>query len=192
MHAIFQGTTVIPVVTIAHAADVSLFSPAAAVWLSAMIALSCFGANASCILSGGRVYFAMARDGVFFQKMAEIHPRWRTPAFSLIGQGLWGAILVFTGRYDQLYTYVMFMMIVSYLGGVGALFVLRRKRPEMARPYRCTGYPWLPAVYLVIAGLWAANTLLQRPKEALAGLAIVLIGIPGYLYWKRASRRTAI
>jgi APA family basic amino acid/polyamine antiporter len=175
--------------TIAHAAAVRLFSPAAAVWLSAMIALSCFGANASCILSGGRVYYAMARDGVFFQKMAEIHPRWRTPAFSLIGQGLWGALLVFTGRYDQLYTYVMFMMILSYVAGVGALFVLRRKRPDMPRPYRCSGYPWLPALYLVIAGLWAANTLLQRPMEALAGVGIVLIGIPGYLYWKHASRK---
>jgi basic amino acid/polyamine antiporter, APA family len=175
--------------TIAHAAAVRLFSPAAAVWLSAMIALSCFGANASCILSGGRVYFAMARDGVFFQKMAEVHPRWRTPAFSLIGQGLWGALLVFSGRYDQLYTYVMFMMILSYVAGVGALFVLRRKRPDMARPYRCTGYPWLPALYLLIAGLWAANTLVERPKEALAGLVIVLIGIPGYIYWKRASHK---
>src|SRR5579872_5032682 len=175
--------------TIAHAAAVRLFSPAAAVWLSAMIALSCFGANASCILSGGRVYFAMARDGVFFQKMAEVHPRWRTPAFSLIGQGLWGALLVFSGRYDQLYTYVMFMMILSYVAGVGALFVLRRKRPDMPRPYRCTGYPWLPALYLLIAGLWAANTLVERPKEALAGLVIVLIGVPGYIYWKRASRK---
>lgn len=175
--------------TVAHAAAVRLFSPAAAVWLSAMIALSCFGANASCIMSGGRVYFAMARDGVFFQKMAEVHPRWRTPAFSLIGQGLWGALLVFTGRYDQLYTYVMFMMIVSYLAGVGALFVLRRKRPDTPRPYRCTGYPWLPALYLVIGGLWAGNTLIERPKEALAGLIIVLIGIPGYIYWKRASRK---
>jgi APA family basic amino acid/polyamine antiporter len=176
--------------TIAHAAAARLFSPAAAVWLSAMIALSCFGANASCILSGARVYFAMARDGVFFQKMAEVHPRWRTPAFSLIGQGLWGGLLVFTGRYDQLYTYVMFMMIVSYLAGVGALFVLRRKRPDRPRPYRCTGYPWLPALYLVIAGLWAANTL-ERPKEALAGVVIVLIGVPGYIYWKRGSRKAA-
>jgi len=178
--------------TVAHAAAEKLFSPAAAIWLSAMIALSCFGANASCILSGARVYFAMARDGVFFQKMAEVHPRWRTPAFSLIGQGVWGAILCLSGRYDQLYTYVMFMMVVSYLAGVGALFVLRRKQPHTPRPYRCTGYPWLPVLYLIFGGLWALNALVERPKEALAGIVIVLIGVPGYLYWKRAARKTAI
>ena len=76
--------------TIAHAAAVALFSPHAAMWLSGMIALSCFGAMASCTLSGARVYFAMARDGVFFKRMAEVHPKWRTPALSLIGQGVWG------------------------------------------------------------------------------------------------------
>jgi APA family basic amino acid/polyamine antiporter len=177
--------------TVAHAAATKLFSPGAAIWLSAMIALSCFGANASCILSGARVYFAMARDGVFFQRMAEVHPRWRTPAFSLAGQGIWGSILAVSGRYDQLYTYVMFGMVVSYLAGVGALFVLRRKRPEAPRPYRCHGYPWLPAIYLLVGGLWALNTLIQRPKESLAGLAIVLIGVPGYIYWKRVARKAA-
>ena len=100
--------------TIAHAAATALFSPAAALWLSALIAVSCFGAMASCTMSGARVYYAMARDGAFFQKMAEVHPKWRTPAFSLIGQGIWGAILTVSGRYDQLYTYVMFGMVLSY------------------------------------------------------------------------------
>jgi len=81
--------------------------------------------------------------------------------------------------------------VVSYLAGVGALFVLRRKRPEAPRPYRCHGYPWLPAIYLLVGGLWALNTLIQRPKESLAGLAIVLVGVPGYIYWKRVARKTA-
>src|SRR5437016_6834873 len=98
---------------IAHAAATALFSPAAALWLSALIAVSCFGAMASCTMSGARVYYAMARDGAFFQKMAQVHPQWRTPAFSLIGQGIWGAILTVSGRYDQLYTYVMFGMVLS-------------------------------------------------------------------------------
>jgi APA family basic amino acid/polyamine antiporter len=175
--------------TIAHAAATVLFSPAAAIWLSAMIAVSCFGAMASCALSGGRVYFAMAQDGVFFRKMAEIHPRWRTPAFSLIGQGIWGCVLTISGRYDQLYTYVIYMMVLSYTLTIVGMFVLRWKRPDAPRPYRCTGYPWLPGIYVLIGAAWTLNTILERPTEALAGTIIVLLGIPCYVYWKRSSQR---
>jgi APA family basic amino acid/polyamine antiporter len=175
--------------TIAHAAAVALFSPRAAVWLSAMIAVSCFGAMASLVLSGSRVYYAMAKDGVFFQNMAKIHPKWRTPALSLIGQGVWACLLTVSGRYDQLYTYVMFGMVLSYTLTVIGLFILRWKRPDTPRPYRCSGYPWLPAIYILIGTAWTLNTVVTRPKEALAGTIIVLIGVPGYLYWKRNSRK---
>jgi APA family basic amino acid/polyamine antiporter len=178
--------------TIAHAAAVALFSPAAAVWLSAMIAVSCFGAMASCILSAARVYYAMAVDGLFFRRMAEVHLKWRTPAFALIGQGAWAGVLTLSGRYDQLYTYVMFGMVLSYTLTVVGLFVLRWKRPEIPRAYRCTGYPWLPAIYILISGAWALNTIFTRPKEALAGIVIVLIGVPGYLYWKRGGKAVAV
>ncbi|MBV8477411.1 MAG: amino acid permease, partial [Acidobacteria bacterium] len=173
--------------TIAHAAAVALFSPRAAVWLSAMIALSCFGAAATCTLAGARVYYAMALDGVFFQKMAEVHPKWRTPAFSLIGEGIWAGILTLSGRYDQLYTYVMFGMVLSYTLTVIGLFVLRKKRPDVPRPYRCTGYPWLPAAYVLIGGAWTLNTIITRPSEAAAGTLIVVAGVPGFMYWKRAQ-----
>ena len=176
--------------TIAAAAAEALFSPGAATWLSATIALSCFGAMASCTLSGARVYFAMARDGVFFQRMAEIHPKYRTPALSLIGQGLWALVLTVSGRYDQLYTYVIYGMVLSYTLTVIGLFVLRWKRPDVPRPYRCSGYPWLPGIYILLGSWWTVNTIVTRPKEALAGTAIVLLGIPGYLYWKRHSRTT--
>jgi len=174
--------------TIAHAAATRLFSPAAAVWLSAMIAISCFSAAAACTLSGSRVYLAMAQDGVFFRRMAVIHPKWRTPAFSLIGQGIWAAVLTMSGRYDQLYTYVIFGMVLSYTLTVIGLFVLRWKRPDVPRPYRCTGYPWLPAIYVFVGGAWTLNTIIQRPTEAFWGATIVLLGVPGYLYWKRRSR----
>src|ERR1700722_3620430 len=174
--------------TIAHAAATALFSPAAAVWLSALIAVSCFGAMASCTMSGARVYLAMAQDGVFFRRMAVIHPKWRTPAFSLIGQGIWAAALTLSGRYDQLYTYVMFGMVLSYTMTVIGLFILRWKRPDIPRPYRCTGYPWLPAIYILIGGAWTLNTIVTRPMESLAGTLIVLIGVPGSLYWKRMSK----
>jgi len=175
--------------TIAHAAAARLFSPGAAVWLSAMIAISCFSAAAACTLSGSRVYLAMAQDGVFFRRMAVIHPRWRTPAFSLIGQGIWGAVLTMSGRYDQLYTYVIFGMVLSYTLTVIGLFVLRWKKPDVPRPYRCTGYPWLPAIYVLVGTAWTLNTIIRRPTEAFWGAAIVLVGVPGYLYWKRSGRR---
>ena len=174
--------------TIAHAAATRLFSPAAAVWLSAMIAISCFSAAAACTLSGSRVYLAMAQDGVFFRRMAVIHPKWRTPAFSLIGQGIWAAVLTMSGRYDQLYTYVIFGMVLSYTLTVIGLFVLRWKRPDVPRPYRCSGYPWLPAIYILVGVIWTLNTIIQRPTEAFGSAAIVLVGVPGYLYWKRKSR----
>jgi basic amino acid/polyamine antiporter, APA family len=174
--------------TIAHAAAAQLFSPTAAGWLSAMIAISCFSAAAACTLSGSRVYLAMAQDGVFFRRMAVIHPRWRTPAFSLIGQGIWAAILTVSGRYDQLYTYVIFGMVLSYTMTVIGLFILRRKRPDIARPYRCTGYPWLPAIYVLVGVAWTLNTIIERPTEALWGATIVAAGIPGYLFWKRERR----
>ncbi|HWZ82750.1 MAG TPA: amino acid permease [Terriglobales bacterium] len=170
--------------TIAHAAAVALFSPAAANWLSAMIAISCFSAAAACTLSGSRVYLAMAQDGVFFKRMAVIHPLWRTPAFSLIGQGIWAALLTMSGRYDQLYTYVIFGMVLSYTLTVIGLFVLRWKKPDVPRPYRCTGYPWLPGFYVLIGVIWTLNTIVTRPTEAFWGATIVLAGVPGYLYWK--------
>ncbi len=177
--------------TIARAAAVTLFSPNAARWLAGMIAISCFGAMSSAILSGARVYYAMAHDGVFFHAMARVHPRWRTPALSLVVQGLWASVLALSGRYDQLFTYVMFMMVLSYVAAVAGVFVLRRKRPDAPRPYRCTGYPGLPALYLLVGGVWALNAAWQRPREAFAGAIIVLIGLPGYSYWRRKGSRAA-
>jgi basic amino acid/polyamine antiporter, APA family len=175
--------------TIAHAAAATLFSPQAAVWLSLVIAISCFSAAATCTLAGARVYLAMAQDGVFFKRMAVIHPKWRTPAFSLIGQGIWAAALTLSGRYDQLYTYVIYGMVLSYTLTVIGMFLLRWKRPDIPRPYRCTGYPWLPAIYVLIGTAWTLNTIITRPWEAFWGTAIVLIGVPGYLYWKQSNHK---
>jgi APA family basic amino acid/polyamine antiporter len=177
--------------TIAHAAATALFSSRAAVWLSLTIAVSCFGAAATCTLSGARVYLAMAQDGAFFKRMAVIHPKWRTPAFSLIGQSIWAALLTLSGRYDELYTYVMFGMVLSYTLTVIGLFILRWKRPEIPRPYRCTGYPWLPAIYILVGAAWTLNTIITRPTQAFWGTAIVLFGVPGYLYWKWSARKAA-
>jgi APA family basic amino acid/polyamine antiporter len=177
--------------TIAHAAAAALFSPHAALWLSLMIAVSCFSAAATCTLSGARVYLAMAQDGVFFKRMAVIHPKWRTPAFSLIGQGIWAAVLTLTGGYSWLYTYVIYGMVLSYTLTVVGMFLLRWKRPEIPRPYRCTGYPWLPAIYVLMGAAWILNTIIKRPVEAFWSTAIVLVGVPFYLFWKRRNRKAA-
>lgn len=175
--------------TIAHAAAAALFSPHAAMWLSLTIAVSCFSAAATCTLSGARVSLAMGQDGVFFKRMAVIHPRWRTPAFSLIAQGVWAALLTLSGRYDQLYTYVIYGMVLSYTLTVVGMFLLRWKRPEIPRPYRCTGYPWIPGIFVLVGTAWTLNTIITRPTEAFWGTFIVLIGVPGYLYWKWSARK---
>jgi APA family basic amino acid/polyamine antiporter len=173
--------------TVAQVAAVALFSPAAGRWISVLIAVSCFGAMSACILSGARVVYAMGCDGAFFRGMAYVHPRWRTPTVALIAQGIWSGVLALSGRYDQLYTYVMLMGVLAYMGTVAGLFVLRCKRPDLPRPYRCTGYPWAPAIYLVAAAVWAAIVAWQRPKEAIVGTVVMLVGVPAYVLFRRTS-----
>src|SRR6266700_3036050 len=173
---------------VAQTAAVSMFSGSVARWLALMIAISCFGAMASCIMSGARVYYAMAEDGVFFRALARVSPRWRTPVASLVLQGIWSAVLALTGSYEQLFTYVMFMMVLSYVLTVAALFVLRHKQPNAPRPYRCTGYPSLPGLYVILGSIWAINAAVEKKKETVIGTLIVLAGAPLYFWWKRQKK----
>ncbi len=175
--------------TIAQAAAVTLFSPSAGRWLSATIALSCFGALSCMVLSGARVPFAMARDRAFFHAMGRLHPRYRTPAVSLVALSALGVVFALSGTFDQLYTYVMFMQVVSYAATVVGLFVLRRTQPDVPRPYRCTGYPYLPALYVIVAGAWALNSVVTRPKETLIGIGIAFLGAPFYYLWRRQVKQ---
>lgn len=177
--------------TVAQTAAVSMFSGRVAPWLSLMVAVSCFGAMAPCLMSGARVYYAMAEDGIFFHALAKIHPRWHTPVMSLALQAIWASVLTLSGKYDELFTYVMFMMVLSYVLTVVGLFVLRRTKPDVPRPYRCTGYPVLPALYVVLGSLWAINAAVEKKKETLVGTAIVLLGVPFYFYWKRQRKTQA-
>lgn len=185
-------TLIASTTTVAQTAAVAMFSQTAGRWLALMIAVSCFGAMASCILSGARVYYAMAEDGVFFRALARVHPRWRTPAWSLVLQGVWAAALALSGRYDQLFTYAMFMMVLSYVLTVVALFVLRWKLPNAERPYRCAGYPWVPGLYVALGSAWAINAVREKPMEALAGIGIVLAGVPFYLFWRSKKKSAAV
>jgi basic amino acid/polyamine antiporter, APA family len=185
MEAIIASNAVV------QSAATAMFSPRVGASLAIMVALSCFGAMSSAILCTARIFYAMAKDGVFFARMAEVHSKWRTPAFALMVQGVWASVLALIGLYDQLLTYAIFMMIVSYVVTVGALFVLRRTKPEHPRPYRCTGYPVVPLLYLLLAGAWLVNTVWARPLESLAGLGLVALGVPGYVYWKGRRRLEA-
>jgi APA family basic amino acid/polyamine antiporter len=173
---------------VAQTAAVSMFSGHVARWLALMIAVSCFGAMATGIMTGARVYYAMAEDGVFFRAFANVSPRWRTPVFSLVLQGVWASALALSGGYEALFTYVMFMMVLSYVLTVAALFVLRRKMPNAPRPYLCTGYPWLPGLYVVLGSLWAIIAVVQKTKETGFGTLIVLLGVPFYFYWRKQKR----
>ncbi|MDD5541703.1 MAG: amino acid permease [Acidobacteriia bacterium] len=157
-----------------------------AVWgklLIAAILVSVFGTMNGMSLAGARVYYAMARDGVFFKQLGRIHPRYHTPAFALIVQALWASILTLSGKYNELLDLVMFAIMVFYVMTVAGLFVLRRKRPDMERPYRAVGYPIVPAIYIVLAALISVAILHEKPY-ALPGLIITLVGVPFYFIWK--------
>jgi APA family basic amino acid/polyamine antiporter len=153
--------------------------------MAAAILISTFGCANGMTLAGARVYYAMSRDGLFFQSVGKLHPRYKTPVAGLLVQGAWTVLLCISGSYSQLLDYIIFAELVFYILTIGGLFVLRVKRPEAPRPYRAFGYPALPALYIVMA-IWICIVLLRyKPQYTWPGLVIVLLGIPVYLFWRR-------
>jgi APA family basic amino acid/polyamine antiporter len=155
------------------------------------ILLSSFGCANGLILSGARVYYAMAKDGLFFRNVAKLHPTYKTPAVSLMVQMVWTCILCVSGSYGQLLDYIIFAVLVFYILTIFGLFVLRRTRPTVDRPYRAIGYPVLPAIYIVMALFIDVVLLRYKPQYTWPGLMIVLLGIPVYYLWSRHSRQAA-
>jgi APA family basic amino acid/polyamine antiporter len=153
-------------------------------FITVAILISTFGCANGMILAGARVYYAMASDGVFFKKAATISPRTHTPIFALIIQAVWTSALVLSGSYSELLDYVIFAALLFYVLTVAGLFVLRRKRPDMERPYKTLGYPVLPGLYIFLALAVAIDLLFVKPKFTWPGLIIVLTGIPVYFLWK--------
>jgi APA family basic amino acid/polyamine antiporter len=168
-----------------------LAGPRGQTLVSGLILCSIFGALNGNVLGGARVLFAMARDGVFFSAVGRVHKRFETPALALLIQGIWAAALALSGTYEQLFTYVIFTAWVFYAGAVLAVVVLRRQRPELARPYRVWGYPFLPIAFSVAALAIVGNTLVRSPRESIIGLGLVLVGLPIYLVWTRLTSRAA-
>jgi len=155
--------------------------------MAVAVLISIVGCLATCILTAARIYLPMAQDGLFFRALAKIHPIHLTPGACLIAQAAWSILLVYTGSYEQLGTYVIFAVFVFHAATGAAIFVLRRKRPEWPRPYRAWGYPWTPLIFIVTALAFVFNTLVERPIESLWGLGIVVLGVPAYAWWRRRS-----
>jgi basic amino acid/polyamine antiporter, APA family len=172
------------------AIEVALGAGAATV-MAVAILFSTFGCNNGLILSGPRVYYAMARDNLFFQRAGALHPTWRTPVFGLVAQALWAMVLCVSGTYGQLLDYVIFAALVFYFLTTIALFRLRRTRPDLPRPVKAFGYPVLPALYLVAVGALMVILLFEKPLFTWPGLLIVASGVPVYVLWRRAARSRA-
>jgi APA family basic amino acid/polyamine antiporter len=139
------------------------------------------------ILAGARVYYAMAKDGLFFSAVARVNPKYHTPVVSLLVQALWAALLTLTGTYSELLDYVIFAVVLFYILTIAAVFQLRRTRPHAPRPYRAWGYPVLPALYIGFALFVEWALLTHKTQRSLAGLLIVALGIPAYYLWQRRS-----
>jgi basic amino acid/polyamine antiporter, APA family len=166
------------------------FAGSGAKLMAAVILISTFGCLNGLLMAGARVYYAMSRDGLFFQSVGRLSERSKTPVNSLWVQWAWTCLLCLSGSYNQLLDYVIFAVLVFYILTITGLFVLRRTRPNVSRPYRAFGYPVLPALYIVMA-LWICVVLLRyKPQYTWPGLMIVLLGIPVYLVWTRMAART--
>jgi APA family basic amino acid/polyamine antiporter len=127
----------------------------------------------------------MAKDGLFFRSLARVDPLRSTPAVSLLVQGLWSSVLVFSGRYDQIFTYVIFVEFLFYAMAAGAVIVLRLREPGAPRPYRTPAYPWTPLAFIAASAALVMVTIRSSPREAAIGAALTLAGLPAFFYWRR-------
>lgn len=163
------------------AAMYGLWGSNAALIMAAFVVVSTFGCNNGLILSGARVYYAMAADKLFFAKTGVLNPK-GVPANGLIFQGIWASVLCLSGTYGQLLDYVIFAVLIFYTLTIGGIFILRKKQPDAERPYKAFGYPWLPALYILLAGAIMLDLLIYKPDYTWPGLLIVLLGIPVYYF----------
>jgi basic amino acid/polyamine antiporter, APA family len=153
--------------------------------VSLIIITSIIGTLNGCFLTSPRIYFAQARDGLFFRRFGMVHPRYQTPGFAIAAQCLWAFVLLLSGSYESLMDYALFALWLSYGLMVAGVIVLRRVQPNLSRPYRMWGYPFTPLLFLAITAWFLVNMLRTRPIPSLAGLLLVATGIPIYFFWSR-------
>ncbi len=173
---------------IAEAAAIALFGAGAGKLVSAAVMVSAFGCIGSSVLYSTRTYLPMARDGAFFKSLAYVHPKWRTPMACILAQGGWTVLLTISGTYEALYTYVIVIAFLFHAAIGAAVFILRAREPEWPRPYRVSGYPVVPMIFILTSLAFVLNSLIERPIESLLGCGITLLGLPAYWYWRRAAR----
>jgi len=170
---------------VSEIATTALLGYQTSAWITAIITVSIFGALNVVIMLGPRIYYAMAQDGVFFRGLARVHPTFGTPSNAIVLQALWSCILVLTGTFDALFTYVSVIISLFSALTVGSVMVLRFKRPDLKRPYKLWGYPFVP-LFFVLVSLWIAwGSLVSKPWESFGGVIIVGLGIPAYFFWQK-------
>lgn len=168
-----------------------LFGPAAGKLIAAIILVSMFSAANGLTLTAPRLYYSMSRDGVFFAKLAEVHPRFNTPALAIVASSVWGMLLAATGTFDQLLTYVVFVGWIFYALGALAIFAYRRREPELARPFRTPGYPVTPILFVLSAAAIVINTIVTQPKNVVFAIVLMALGVPAYYMWRRRRPASA-
>jgi APA family basic amino acid/polyamine antiporter len=166
-----------------------VFGDYAAIIMAVFIMISTFGCNHGLILAGPRVYYAMARDGLFFKKVGEIN-KFGVPGFALMIQGIWAILLCLSGTYSNLLDYVIFAVLIFFTLTILAIFVLRIKRPDIPRPYKAFGYPVIPAIYILTTVTIMVILLIKKPDYTFPGLIIVILGIPVFFIWKKYSGKS--
>ncbi len=176
---------------IAGEAVTRALGPRGGAWVAGIILVSIVGALNGNILSGPRVFYAMAREGLFFRRVAYLHPKFLVPTVSILATGLWAAVLTLVGSFERLFSYVMFISWIFFALGAGAVFVLRHKRPLLDRPYRVKGYPWVPAVFIAVALAFVINALINSFGNSIWGLLVLAAGLPAFLFWNRKREAPA-
>jgi basic amino acid/polyamine antiporter, APA family len=172
------------------AAATVIFGQLATVMMAVLIMVSTFGCNNGLVMMGARLYYAMAKDGLFFRRAATLNKH-SVPAFAIWIQAIWGGLLCFSGTYNDLITYATFASMIFYIVTIGGIFVLRRREPDAPRPYKALGYPILPAFYILIATAICVNLVIMDTRNSGAGLVIVALGIPVYFIQRAVKNKAA-
>ncbi len=176
---------------VASDAAAAALGPAGAAFVAAAVAVSTFGANNGFIITGARIYYAMSKQGLFFRSFGWVHPEFKTPVYSLLGQGVVASLLVLSGTYEELFTYVVFASWLFYAMSCLGVIILRRREPDRDRPYKTWGYPFTPVVFIVFAVILIVSAVAEAPRESLIGAGMILLGVPVYYYWSTRREKTA-
>ena len=172
-------------IKVGEATAKSLYGPGIAGAFVVVVIISMFGSLNGNILVGPRISYAMAKDELFFSKAADVHPKFHTPGNAIMIQGFWAAVLVLSGTFEEIITLVVFVNFMMWIAASSTVFVLRKKQPELERPYKVWGYPYVPAFFIIFSSAILINTFFESPQQSLMGIGLTLLGIPAYLYWKK-------